>query len=425
MTSPRSQPLPGMSDIAAPEISLWQDLENKARAILSLYRFDEVRTPVLESTSLFTRSLGGSTDVVQKEMYTFEDRGGRSVSLRPEGTAGVIRHLARLGPEHAEARVYYLGPMFRAERPQAGRRRQFHQLGVEALGAPNPAADAEVIALQQHLFSAWGLGQCEIEINTRGLPGDRAAVAAGLAAALRPHLGELCEDCRRRYEDNILRVLDCKQEACRRVADDLPLMTSFMSEASRHYLDEVLRMLALMGIHAHPNPRLVRGLDYYIQTVWETRHAALGAQDAIAGGGRYQIQAGDRVMEGVGFAMGLERVITALQKDRPSGPGQPGRAVVWIVSQGQRAFEENLVLAQLLRQRGVRCGLAYGGRSLKAQMREANRHGVAHAVIRGDLEIEKGILVLKNMRDGAQEELEMPALVERLVAASRAEVLPS
>ena len=425
MTSTSSQPLPGMSDLASPEIALWQQLESKAREILALYNFEEVRTPILESTSLFTRSLGDTTDVVQKEMYSLEDRGGRSMTLRPEGTAGVMRYIAGLGPEGADARVYYLGPMFRAERPQAGRRRQFHQLGVEALGAPNPAADAEVIALQQQLFTGWGLRQCEIEINTRGLPEDRAAVTAGLAKALEPRLGELCEDCRRRVATNILRVLDCKQETCRRIVDDLPLMTDFMSEPSRKYLDEVLRMLALLDINAHLNPRLVRGLDYYVHTVWETRHAALGAQDAISGGGRYRIDVGDAAIEGVGFAMGLERVVTALQHDQPAGETQAGRPVAWIVSQGQRAFEENLMLAQMLRQRGVRCGLGLGQRSLKAQMREANRVSAAFAVIRGDLEMEKGVLVLKNMKDGAQEELDMPALVERLVAAGRAEVLKS
>ncbi len=426
MTSNSTQPLPGMTDLAFPDIVLWQQLEAKARDVFALYDFEEVRTPILEATSLFTRSLGDTTDVVQKEMYTFEDRGGRHMTLRPEGTAGVIRHLAGLGPEAADARVYYLGPMFRAERPQAGRRRQFHQVGVEALGAPDPAADAEVIALQQHLLAAWGLKKCEIEINTRGLPEDRAAVTAGMANALRPRLGELCEDCRRRFETNILRVLDCKQEVCRRIAEDLPPMTDFMGEASRRYLDEVLRMLALLDLHAHLNPRLVRGLDYYVHTVWESRHAALGAQDALSGGGRFQIPAGDRELSGVGFAMGLERVITALQQDQPAAErAPPGRPAAWLVSQGTRAFEENLVLTQMLRMRGVRCGLSLGGRSLKAQMREANRAGATFCVIRGDLEMEKGVLVLKNMKDGSQEELDMPGLVERLVAVGRAEVLGS
>ena len=423
MTSSDIQPLPGMSDLGAPEVSTWQRLEEKARQVLALYGFTEVRTPLLESTSVFVRSIGDTTDVVQKEMYTFEDRGGRSVSLRPEGTASIIRYAAGLGQEAQDGRFYYIGPMFRCERPQAGRKRQFHQFGVEALGAPSAAADVEVIALQQHVFAAWGLKDTRVELNTRGLPEDRKAVVDGLTQALRPHIGELCEDCRRRFESNILRVLDCKQESCGRVVDALPPVTTFMSDVSRKYIDDVVRLLTQLNIPARINPRLVRGLDYYVHTVWENRHPALGAQDAISGGGRYQIDVGGKVLDGVGFAVGLERVVTALQHDR-GGPEKDAGPAVWIVSQGERALAENMVLAQTLRLRGIACGMDVQGRSLKAQMRQANRAGSVFAVIRGDLELEKGVLVLKNMKDGSQAEFSLAELFERL-QGGRTEVLKS
>ncbi|MFH0954413.1 MAG: histidine--tRNA ligase [Verrucomicrobiota bacterium] len=414
------QPVQGMSDLGPPDISLWQSIENTARHTLDLYGFAEVRTPVLEYTNVFTRSLGDTTDVVQKEMYTFEDRGGRSLTLRPEGTAGVIRYLAGLGPEALESRLYYLGPMFRAERPQAGRRRQFHQVGVEALGPANPAADVEVIALQQHLFAAWGIHDCQFEINTRGESEDLKAVADGLKKAVQPHLAGLCEDCRRRFDTNVLRILDCKKEACGKIAAGLPPVTDFMSEPSRKYLEDVLRLLKLLDIKVRVNPRLVRGLDYYVHTVWEIKHSALGAQDALSGGGRYRVDMGGKILEGVGFAIGLERVIAVLEQLKTAPPRAEPRPLVWIVSLGDKAFEENLKLAQTLRMSGVRCGLDLGKGSIKSQMRAANRAGAAQAVIRGDTEMAKGVLLLKSMKDGAQEELELPDLVQRLISAARA-----
>jgi len=423
MTTKNAQPVQGMSDLGPPEIGIWQEIERTTRQVMSLYHFQEIRTPIVERTRVFSRSLGDTTDVVQKEMYTFEDRGGRSLSLRPEGTASVIRYISGLGQEGLSQRLYYIGPMFRCERPQAGRKRQFHQLGIESLGAPNPYADAEAIALQQHLFSELGLRDTQVEINTRGLPEDRKAVTEGLKDVLKPHLDQLCEDCRRRYETNILRVLDCKQESCIRVVDSLPPVTDFMCDESRKYLDEVLRILKLLEIPVKVNPRLVRGLDYYVHTVWENRHPALGAQDALSGGGRYRIDFGGKAIDGVGFAAGIERLIVALEHDRPEGGSSLPHALVWIVSHGRRAFEENLVLAQTLRMRGVHCGMVLSDRSMKAQMREANRAGAEYVVIRGDTEIEKGQLILKYMADGTQEELDLPTLVERLKAVSRAEVL--
>ncbi len=418
MATEQYQPLQGMSDLTAPEINVWQALEKKSRKLLDRYSFQEVRTPVLERTSVFSRSIGDATDIVQKEMYTFEDRGGRSITLRPEGTAGVMRHVAGQGPEALESRLYYLSSMFRAERPQAGRKRQFHQLGAEVLGPPNPAADAECIALQQHLLSEWNMEGCRVRINTRGLPEDRQAVRLALRDRLSSSLSELCEDCRRRYEANPLRILDCKNASCRRVADQLPPITQFMSSEARDYYHEVVRLLKRLEIDIEQDPRLVRGLDYYVHTVWEIAHPALGAQDVISGGGRYVVPIGNKEIEGVGFALGLERVVAALTKQGVAGDLVEEHPRIWLISSGDAAFEENLVLMQSLRIRGLRCGMDLIKRSLKAQMRMANRQSASYVIIRGDREMENGLFLLKDMSSGEQEELDMPALMERLKAVT-------
>ena len=288
MSSPL-QSVQGMSDIAAPDVRLWQRLEEIARATLARYGFEELRTPIVEFESVFTRSIGSTTDVVQKEMYVFE-KGGRRLALRPEGTAGVMRYAAGLGPmETAGARWFYIGPMFRSERPQAGRRRQFHQCGVECLEPPSPLVDAEILALQVDLLRAWGLGECEVRLSTRGAGADAARVAEGLRDALAPREAELCEDCRRRINENVLRVLDCKQPVCRAVVETLPEPTSFMDETSRTYLAQVAEHLDDLQVKHVRDPLLVRGLDYYEHTVWEITNSALGAQNAVAGGGRYRM----------------------------------------------------------------------------------------------------------------------------------------
>ena len=418
MASDALQPIQGMSDIASPEIHLWQHIERISREVLETYAFHEVRTPILERTAIFERSLGSTTDVVQKEMYTFQDRGGRSLTLRPEGTAGMIRHIAAQAQEMQDARVFYIGPMFRSERPQAGRRRQFHQLGVEVVGPPSPAADAEIIALQSHLLHAWGLRNFTIEVNTRGFPEDRARVTDGLRTALKSRKNELCEDCQRRYRENPLRLLDCKNESCREIVADVPALTQFMGEEARQYLADVLTALRRLEIPATENPRLVRGLDYYRHTVWEVTHTGLGAQDALSGGGRYALTLDKQTVEGVGFAMGLERVISALTREGLDAATLARPPCVWLVAQGAPAFEENLLLMQSLRMRGVSCAMDLRGRSLKAQMRAANRSASRYVIIRGEAEMDQGTFQLKNMADGSQEEVDLPDLITRLLIAS-------
>jgi histidyl-tRNA synthetase len=416
--SAETLPLQGMSDVAAPEVCLWQHLEAKARRVFSLYNLDEIRTPILERQDVFHRALGEATDVVQKEMYAFEDRGGRRIALRPEGTAGVMRHLSAVGDPGADARLFYWGPMFRAERPQAGRRRQFHQVGVEWMGPARPAADVECIALQVHLLREWGLDGFSVQVNTRGAPEDHAAVVQGLKDALTSRQGEgWCDDCRRRMDTNPLRVLDCKQEACRALADLLPPVTSWMSGASRDYLDEVLRLLDGLGIRATSAPRLIRGLDYYQHTIWEITHSALGAQDALSGGGRYGIRMGGRNLEGVGFAIGIERVVLALTALGIRPESYRAAPAAWLVTAGERLEADALGLAQTLRSRNVACGSDRGGRSVKAQMRAAHRAGAAWVVLLGEAEKARGVVILKNMASGEQEEIDPAALPARLAVA--------
>ncbi|MEN7972284.1 MAG: histidine--tRNA ligase [Verrucomicrobiota bacterium] len=410
MANNEFQPLQGMSDIQVPEIYLWRMIEERSRELFNCYGYEELRTPSLEKLSVFKRSIGDTTDVVQKEMYAFKDRGGRELALRPEGTAGTIRHLAGRGEEGLNARVFYISPMFRCERPQAGRKRQFHQVGVEATGEPNPLADAECIALQQHLLEAWGLTGSKIQISTRGMPSDRQPVADGLRNALQPHLNGLCEDCQRRIDENVLRVIDCKNEGCGAIVDQIPSAIEFMSEESRTYLDQVIAALGKMDIEVEVDPKLVRGLDYYVHTVWEITHGALGAQNAIAGGGRYEIALGKKAIPGVGFAMGMERVITSLETCGITAEQFAPKGGVWLISLGEDALAENMKLARQLREKGIRCGMELSAKSMKAQMRKANRIGAEKVFIRGEDELAKGIVVVKNMEEGSQEEVSLENL---------------
>ena len=410
MASNEFQPLQGMSDIQAPDVYPWRMMEERARGVFNSYGYEELRTPILEKLSVFQRSLGDTTDVVKKEMYSFKPS-KHELAMRPEGTAGTMRHLAGRGEEGLSARVFYIGPMFRYERPQAGRKRQFHQVGVEATGEPNPLADAEAIALQKSLLDAWGLTGSKIQISTRGEPADREPVAEGLRQALRPHEKDLCDDCQRRIDENVLRVIDCKNADCQKIVDQIPSAIEFMSDASRSHLDQVIQALDSMGVEVTVNPKLIRGLDYYVHTVWEISHSALGAQDALAGGGRYEIALGRKAIPGVGFAVGFERAIMALNACGITGDQFAPEGGIWLVSLGEDALGENMKLAATLRSKGIRCGMELASKSMKAQMRKANRSGAAKVIIRGDEELEKGVVVVKDMAEGSQEEINLEDLI--------------
>ena len=398
---------PGTSDIFPEESYQWQEIERTAADVFSLYGFGELRTPIMEFTELFQRGIGGETDVVKKEMYTFNDRGGRSLTLRPEGTAGVMRALSKTDVINGtEKRVYYIGPMFRGERPAAGRKRQFHQIGVENAGGVSPAADAESIAMLMHFLEEINISGAKLLINTRGAFEDRKPAENLLRNYFKNYLDELCHDCNERYERNIWRLLDCKNPKCGEIVNGLPNVTDSFSKESRDYFKKVCEFLDVMGIDYIIEPRLVRGLDYYAHTVFELTHDALGGQNAIAGGGRYEINIPGvkRPVKGVGFAAGLERLIMvreALQVDVQLEKNP----FVFLVSLGMDAKKANMKLATQLRKMGISCIVELENKSMKAQLRAANKYKVAFALIRGEDELEKNIVVCRNLNNREQVEL--------------------
>ena len=422
--APANEPLPGTSDIWEPEVREWVCLETAARDIFARYGYGEVRTPIFERTDVFVRSIGDETDVVQKEMYTFEDRGGRSLTLRPEGTAGTMRAIACRGLADGEQlRVFYLGPMFRGERPAAGRRRQFHQVGVEAVGGCDPYEDAEAIAMLVHYLDAIGVQGGRVRLNTRGVAEDRAAVSAALRQHFEPQAQAMCPDCQRRLAANVWRILDCKNPACQALVDGAPKMVDLVSAESRDYFAAVCRGLDHLHVAYELAPRLVRGLDYYVHTVFEVVHSGLGAQDALAGGGRYRITlpGAKKALDGVGFAAGMERLLMA--RESLGLTAQAGAAAdVFIVALGEVAGVAALELAQQLRRStaGLRVLAGLGARSLKAQMRAANRAGARWTLIIGDSELAAGTVVCKNMAASQQESVPREAVLDWLVTAARA-----
>lgn len=400
-------PPPGTADIFPAEARRWRTVENTAAAVFERYGYGELRTPIFEYTEVFQRGLGGETEVVQKEMYTFEDRGGRSLTLRPEGTAGVMRALSNTDVMNGvEQRVYYCGPMFRGERPAAGRRRQFHQIGVENVGRCAPLLDAECIAMLMEFLRSIGIEDAKLAINTRGVMADRGPAGKLLRDYFSAHIDSMCDDCRSRLERNVWRILDCKQEACRRIVAEAPDYVGSFSAESRAYFAEVQAALTALGVPFTVDPLLVRGLDYYVHTVFEVSHSGLGAQTAIAGGGRYELflPGQNKPVPGVGFAAGVERLMMvrdALGLNHDESVPVP----FFLVGLGGPARIANLKLADALRREGVAVALELEERSFKAQLRSANRCGAALAVVRGDAELERGVAIVKRMDNGEQTEV--------------------
>lgn len=399
--------LRGTADILPPDTAVWQHVEQCARDVFSRYGFAEIRTPIFEQTELFVRSIGDTTDIVEKEMYTFPDRKGRSITLRPEGTACVVRACLehKLFAPGKILKFFYTGPMFRYERPQAGRQRQFHQTGVELFGTYSPLADADVIAMMVRFLEHAGVHNVTVQLNTLGDAASRAAYRAALQAFVAPHLPALCEDCQRRAERNVLRVLDCKIPSCKAIfsAPDVPRTTATLSPAAQQHYDGVRRVLDALHIAYIEDPRLVRGLDYYTHTIFEVRHGALGAQDALGGGGRYDNlvhEMGGPQIGGVGFGVGLERLVIALRGAQTAPPQFPPD--VALIALDARALQDNLTLADELRRRGLSVLTAYELQSVKAQMRQANSAGVAWVVFQGEDERRQGMVKLKDMRAGAE-----------------------
>ncbi|MBF0310307.1 MAG: histidine--tRNA ligase [Magnetococcales bacterium] len=405
----------GIRDILPAEVPHWRLLEETARRIFALYACEEIRVPILEATALFTRAVGEATDIVEKEMYTFPDRGGESLSLRPEGTAVVVRSVVEHGlVRMPPCRVWYSGAMFRRERPQKGRYRQFHQIGCEFFGPESYQADVEVMDLILRLFDELGLGQSvRLEINSLGCGECRPPFRESLSAFLEGHREALCEDCRRRLERNPLRVLDCKVDGCRRVALEAPKMIEHLCPACESHFQGVERLLGAMGRSFRRNALMVRGLDYYTRTTFEVTTELLGSQNAVAAGGRYDGLVGalgGPATPAVGFALGMERVILLLEgRQVPAVTPQ-----VHLITLGAAAEEAGMALAGELRQAGLRVDGGLMAGSLKSQMKRAGRGGAPWTVIIGEDEVVSGRVVLRRMDEGTQETLGTTDAVSRL-----------
>jgi len=410
--------LRGTQDILPGAAEKWQFLETRIRRLCRQYGFGEIRTPHFEQTELFQRGIGETTDVVSKEMYTFLDRGNRSLTLRPENTAAAVRAYLE-HKEYADQGVtkwYYMGSMFRYDRPQAGRFREFHQFGIEILGTPLPQADAECIAMAVQLFTELGLQDLTVYINSVGCPVCRPRYRQALLDYLQQYRGELCEDCVARMEKNPLRVLDCKQEHCHAVALGAPRLTAHLCEGCATHYQAVRALLAAAGIAVTEDPRLVRGLDYYTKTAFEIQYAPLGAQSAICGGGRYDglvEEIGGISVPGIGFAVGLERLLLALESQQLL-PVQDTAADVAIAVQTEAANEVAFALGQQLRQAGRSVDTDLLQRSMKSRLKQAAKSGVKYVIIMGETELTEGTVTLRDMQSHAQETVPQAALTDVL-----------
>lgn len=402
ITGPR-----GTKDILPGASPYWQFVEAQARKVCRLYGYQEIRTPIFEHTELFLRGIGETTDIVQKEMYTFNDRGGRSVTLRPENTASVVRAFLenKIYSEPQPTKLFYIGPMFRYDRPQAGRLRQFHQFGIEAISSPGPVVDAEIITLAVQFFQSLGLTDLKLYVNSVGCPSCRPVYRTKLQDALRDKLHDFCQDCRSRFERNPMRILDCKEEKCAQLSQGVPeIVDCLCGECSSHF-SQLQKLLTAAGIEYCLNPRLVRGLDYYTKTAFEIQYPALGSQSAICGGGRYDgliEECGGQSTPGIGFAIGIERVMLALEKQNLL-PEISNAIDLYIAPMGEEAQILAFQLLYSLRQSGISCDMDLMGRSLKSQMKYSNKYPARYVAIIGEEELRKNQVALKNMETGIQE----------------------
>ena len=407
----------GTQVILPAEVSRWQRLEDLAREVSELYGYREIRFPMFEHTELFQRGIGEETEVVEKEMYTFPDRSGRSLTLRPEGTASVARAFVEMKMQPgAFWKVYYLGPMFRYERPQGGRFRQFHQYGIEAIGSADPALDAEVILLAMEFYRRLGLEGLIAEINSLGCPACRPRYREILRTYLESRIGEVCPECQRRFERNILRILDCKKEACRQVVSGAPEIFPFLCEGCLEHFEEVKKNLELMNHPYRVNPLIVRGLDYYTRTVFEVLSENLGAQNTLCGGGRYDgliEEVGGGPTPAVGFASGIERALMVLAAQK-GALGESSGVLAFLVPIGEEARVEAQKLLYRLREGGIAADRDYSQKGLKAQMKAADRAGAAYALIIGEDELAARTVTLKRLATGEQETVGMDRVLEVL-----------
>ena len=407
------QAIKGVKDVLPEDITAWHHLEATARKLFEDYGYAEIRIPIFEYTELFARSIGASTDIVEKEMYTFEDRDGKKITLRPEGTAGVVRAFVehKLYADSQLTKLYYLGPMFRHERPQKGRYRQFYQIGVEALGMDHPHVDVEILVMLHALFTRLGISDLSLLINSLGDSACRGGYRDALKKYLYPKLPTLCTDCQRRYETNPLRVLDCKVDADK--FGDSPVMLDYLCDACKAHFQAVEAGLTMTGVPFRVDQRLVRGLDYYTRTTFELVMGHMGAQNTVAAGGRYDGLAqeiGGPSIPAIGFAIGVERLVMLLPEEK----NYSRYSDVFLAALGEEAQRRGFALAQELRDAGIWVELDYEGKSLKSQMRKADRMKTLLVMILGEEELKKNRVVLRDMATKNQEEVPIEEIVGRV-----------
>jgi histidyl-tRNA synthetase len=405
----------GFNDILPDEIGKWQFVEKTAREVFEGFGFSEIRIPILERTELFSRGIGEATDIVEKEMYTFTDRSGNSLTLRPEATASMARAYLenQLYTFDPVAKLYCMGPMFRYERPQKGRYRQFYQIDAEVFGVDNPMVDAEVILMLIHFLEKVGLKKLELQINTLGCRSCRPRYREELKSFLTKKSFQLCEDCQRRLESNPLRIFDCKVDTCQEAISDAPKVIDFICDECQNHFEKVKEYLKMAGLDFILNPRMVRGLDYYTRTAFEVVSYQLGSQNAVTGGGRYDNlfqEIGGLDVPGIGFAIGMERLISLLPKEKEFIQYPH----LFIAALGEEPYKRAYQLVNQLHVEGIRAELDYEGKSLKSQMRKANKLKARYVLILGEEELKHGKAVLRNMESKSQEEIPMKDLLNTL-----------
>ena len=408
----------GTNDILPEESSKWQFVESKMLETALQFGFKEIRVPVFEHTEVFLRSVGDTTDVVQKEMYTFDDKGGRSITLRPELTAGVIRSAIEKGLVNGALpqKLCYIGGCYRYEKPQAGRLREFHQFGVECVGAAAPNADAEVISLAKSVLDNIGIKNISLEINSIGCPECRKEYHKALKEYFSANAENLCDTCKDRLDRNPMRILDCKSPVCKKIAENAPVVIDFLCEDCRDHFEKVKAHLEAMQIEYKVNPKIVRGLDYYTRTVFEFVSGDIGAQSTVCGGGRYDGligQMGGPKTPSLGFAMGIERLMMVLSAQNAELPKAP-TCDLFIATLGENAILKASALCRLLRDEGYKVQTDICGRGLKAQMKYADKIGAKFTLVLGDNEVESGKATLKNMSNSAEKEIALAEIVEEL-----------
>ena len=414
------QALRGTRDILPEDVGYWQLIEQTAQEIFTRAVYSEIRVPIFEQTSLFERGIGEATDIVGKEMYTFKDRGDRLITLRPEGTAGVVRsYISNKLHGQGVQRLWYAGPMFRYERPQAGRQRQFHQIGLELLGSGSPRADVEAIAIATDILKAIGLSNLQLDINSVGRGEDRQKYRSALVAYLEPYKQDLDEDSRDRLNRNPLRILDSKDQKTQEIAQNAPKLVEYLSDSSKKHFDAVLQLLTDLDIQYQINHCLVRGLDYYTHTAFEIQSSDLGAQATVCGGGRYDGLVGELggpETQAIGWAMGMERLVLLLQKLQSAPTAKPD---FYLVSRGEIAEAQGLVLAQKLRHAGFTVELDLSGSAFGKQFKRGDRSGASACLVVGDAEAENQTVNLKWLASGEQQAIaqsELLGMTEELKA---------